>query len=297
MAPVRETCAQCLGSAAKLMPADLVRSVVLLLLQLLQHADWEARHGGLLGLKYVMAARQDLWPELLPSVYPYLFQGLQDGVDDVSAVAAAALVPQAHSVVQLLAPEQLERLLVTLWDSLLDLDELTASTSSMLALLSSLVEHPDAVDAMRRLDFAELVPRLWPFLAHSSSQVRRATVATLRTLLAHPAAEWVAPMACDLLRHVFQRALLEHNAHVLEQVEQLWTVLVESMPLQVLLPVACPCVASWLCLLMQPARVAFDPAALVFPQQHRSLLPDSAGGAGESDSASRCRFIYLFIYF
>lgn len=40
------------------MNKDRVEKVVSCLLQLLDNTDWEARHGGLLGLKYVLAVRQ-----------------------------------------------------------------------------------------------------------------------------------------------------------------------------------------------------------------------------------------------
>lgn len=84
IAPVRETTAQALGSLAKLMDPNQTRDIVKVLLQLLEQSEWETRHGGLLGLKYLMAARQDLSQELLPLVYPCLYAGLKDGVDDVS---------------------------------------------------------------------------------------------------------------------------------------------------------------------------------------------------------------------
>ena len=172
IAPVRETTAQALGSLSKLMESNQVVAVVKVLLQLLEQAEWETRHGGLLGLKYLMATRQDLSNQLLPLVYPSLFRGLQDEVDDVSAVAAAALVPLADPLVNLLPIDQIGILLKTLWDSLLDLDELTASTSSILTLLSSLMAHPETVTCLKHLPLIELVPRLWSFLSHSSSKVR-----------------------------------------------------------------------------------------------------------------------------
>ena len=171
IAPVRETTAQALGSLAKLMDAEQVQSVVSVLLQLLQQSEWETRHGGLLGLKYLMATRQDLSQQLLPLVYPSLFRGLQDEVDDVSAVAAAALVPLADPLVNFLPLDQISILLKTLWDSLLELDELTASTSSILTLLSSLMAHPETVPCLQGLPLVDLVPRLWTFLSHSSSKV------------------------------------------------------------------------------------------------------------------------------
>lgn len=58
VAPVRETCAQALGSVLKFMSNDGVRGVLRVLLQLLKQKEWEARHGGLLGLKYLLAVRE-----------------------------------------------------------------------------------------------------------------------------------------------------------------------------------------------------------------------------------------------
>ncbi|GLG94284.1 Helicase domino [Gryllus bimaculatus] len=58
VAPVRETCAQALGSILHLMGKQSVNGVTNVLLQLLKQKDWEARHGGLLGLKYLLAVRK-----------------------------------------------------------------------------------------------------------------------------------------------------------------------------------------------------------------------------------------------
>ena len=48
-----------------------------LLCQLTSNAEWSVRHGGLLGLKYLLAARQELAPELLPTALPAALSGLQ----------------------------------------------------------------------------------------------------------------------------------------------------------------------------------------------------------------------------
>lgn len=183
VAPVRETTAQALGTLAKLMEPEQVEAVVVVLLQLLEQTEWETRHGGLLGLKYLMAARQDLSQRLLPIVYPSLYKGLQDDVDDVSAVAAAALVPLADPLVNLLPLHQIGTLLKTLWDSLLDLDELTASTSSILTLLSSLMSRSETVTCLNDLPLVILIPRLWPFLSHTSSKVSTVASPTYFLLL------------------------------------------------------------------------------------------------------------------
>lgn len=49
VAPVRETCAQALCTVLKLMNPVACGGVLEILLQLLDHQEWEARHGGLLG--------------------------------------------------------------------------------------------------------------------------------------------------------------------------------------------------------------------------------------------------------
>lgn len=67
--------------------------------------------------------------------------GLVDEMDDVVAVAASCLVPVSDSVVLLLDREVVTKLVATLWDSLLDIDDLTSSTNSILLLLSKLLSH------------------------------------------------------------------------------------------------------------------------------------------------------------
>ncbi|UYV72921.1 BTAF1 [Cordylochernes scorpioides] len=55
VAPVRETCAQALGLTVGLLRPAPTLAAIQLLLQLLERPEWEARHGGLLGLKYCLA--------------------------------------------------------------------------------------------------------------------------------------------------------------------------------------------------------------------------------------------------
>ncbi|KAF4791370.1 TATA-binding protein-associated factor 172 isoform X1 [Turdus rufiventris] len=141
VAPVRETCAQTLGVVLKHMNETGVHKTVDVLLKLLTQEQWEVRHGGLLGIKYALAVRQDMINTLLPKVLPAIIEGLQDLDDDVRAVAAASLVPVVESLVQLQS-QKVPFILNTLWDALLELDDLTASTNSIMILLSSLLTYP-----------------------------------------------------------------------------------------------------------------------------------------------------------
>lgn len=58
VAPVRETCAQTIGVILKHTDAESVKRVMMVLLTLQAQEEWEVRHGGLMGLKYLMAVRQ-----------------------------------------------------------------------------------------------------------------------------------------------------------------------------------------------------------------------------------------------
>lgn len=94
---------------------------------------------------------------------------------------------------------QVANLLSVLWDSLLFLDDLSASTNSIMELMgtlllsfssnhlsSTLPSSPSATSHTSRYTSAELVslvPRLWPFLGHNIASVRRSSLQALSTLL------------------------------------------------------------------------------------------------------------------
>ena len=71
---------------------------------------------------------------------------------------------------------------------------------------------------------SEVVPRLWPFLCHSTSSVRRATLQTLRTLTAQRnvgnGVSWTAAVLQDALRHIFQRVIVEAIPEIQDLAEQ-----------------------------------------------------------------------------
>ncbi|ENN71273.1 hypothetical protein HUJ04_007705 [Dendroctonus ponderosae] len=262
VAPVRETCAQALCAVLKLMNPTNCEKVLDTLIQLLSHQDWEARHGGLLGLKYLLAVRADLIDSLLPKSFPYILQGLADTVDDVSAVAASSLIPVAPKLTQLdlgSVPQVINKL----WDLLSEQDELAAACNSFMGLLAAILNLPQAQSLLPIQPLSNVMPRLWPFLSHSTSSVRKATLDTLKTLTEKPSDGsnilWDAQLLQDAMRHVFQRLLVEPIAEVRNLVEKVWENLVKNSGLVELLHAACPFITTWLFLTMQPTKVPFDP--------------------------------------
>lgn len=143
VAPVRETCAQSLCAILKLMTDNRCNGALKILLQLLNHDEWEARHGGLLGLKYLLAVRDDMIDQLLPEAFPYILKGLSDTVDDVGAVAASALIPVVSKLVQLV-PDYITIIVTKLWDLLAEQDELAAACNSFMGLLAAILNLPEA---------------------------------------------------------------------------------------------------------------------------------------------------------
>ncbi|XP_023219051.1 TATA-binding protein-associated factor 172-like, partial [Centruroides sculpturatus] len=289
VAPVRETCAQALGAVLSIMWHSGVEGVLQVILELLKRHEWEARHGGLLGLKYLLAVRQDMTLQLVPAVFDLVCQGLKDPVDDVSAVAAAALVPVTNIIVKTLI-DKVPYVISSLWDALLDLDDLTASTSSILLLLSSLLSYPCSSTVSVTHPLAQLVPRLWPFLNHSSSGVRKSVLQALVTLTAdvnlQTCQEWLPVVLPDALRLIYQRCLIEHCDDISDILYKVWFQIITCAPFPTLLHAACPYLNVWLCFLMHPSRTAIDSSTNTSWLEVKHKQKEKSQGRGRRLSSS-----------
>ena len=200
VAPVRETAAQALGASLRDLPTRKVFDIGEATLTLLKHEKaWEVRHSGLIGLKYVFASipqgeqvKMDMLAQkLLPSALPRLILALKDDDDDVRAAAAEAALPARESLnPQLLRKEKendesdddgnlFKVFLETLWNALLELDDLSPSARPIMSLLAKLCEKKETRDMF---NVAEVAPRLWPFAAHPIASVREATWQTVSEL-------------------------------------------------------------------------------------------------------------------
>ncbi|RXH83792.1 hypothetical protein DVH24_009227 [Malus domestica] len=142
----------------------------------------------------------------LDRVLPACKAGLEDPDDDVRAVAADALIPTSAAIVALKG-ETLHSIVMLLWDILLDLDDLSPSTSSVMNLLAEIYSQEDMIPwifedlTSKEFDLNEfssiddtgeglishdnpfmlstLAPRLWPFMRHSITSVRYSAIRTL----------------------------------------------------------------------------------------------------------------------
>ncbi|KAK7531747.1 SNF2 family DNA-dependent ATPase domain-containing protein [Phyllosticta citribraziliensis] len=245
VAPIRETAGQTLGAVLQFLSPELVRAVYTVLYRLVMQDEfnekrvWQACHGGMIGMRYLVAVRNDLLltdSSLMDGVLNAVMRGLGDFDDDVRAVSAATLIPVAKEFVNL-RPAALNSLIGIVWDCLSNLsDDLSASTGSVMDLLAKLCSFNEVLDAMKlnaandpEQSFTQLVPRLFPFLRHTITSVRSAVLRALLTFLdieGDGTKGWVNGKA---LRLVYQNLLVERNEGVLRLSLQVWNRLVDAL--------------------------------------------------------------------
>ncbi|KAL9126245.1 MAG: hypothetical protein Q9217_004678 [Psora testacea] len=228
VAPIRETIGQALGALMVHLAPGKVRSIYKVLYRMVMQTDlkvsariWEVCHGGMIGLRYLVAVRGDLLVDddkLMDGVVEAVMKGLADYDDDVRAVSAATLTPIAKEFVRL-RPTTLNHLIDIVWGCLSDLrDDLSASTGFIMDLLARLCGFPEVLEAMRQnaskdeeQSFAKLVPRLYPFLRHTITSVRLAVLRALQTFLHVGGEETRGWVDGRILRLLYQNLLVERH--------------------------------------------------------------------------------------
>ncbi|THV07958.1 SNF2 superfamily chromatin remodeling protein [Dendrothele bispora CBS 962.96] len=262
VAPVREMVSQTLASLLIHMPRRSVLHVHSVLLQMIKQdfaipfttttdntnskgkVDkdqkthiWEVRHAGLLGIKYEVAVRNDLFelglakPEvkeegmeldesgkmILRDVVDAAMLGLGDKDDDVRAVAASCLLPIAGSLVEHLS-EALDRVLLVLWSCLSDMkDDLSSSVGAVMELLGKLVTYEKVISVLANetvsLPLTTLAPTLFPFFRHTISNVRLSVVNTLHSFMTVESLprDWINAPFLQLL---FQNLMTEERSDI-----------------------------------------------------------------------------------
>ncbi|KUL90479.1 hypothetical protein ZTR_00231 [Talaromyces verruculosus] len=246
VAPIRETVGQTLGAVLSHLPSKSVIQVyrilhrIIMLRELgLERPIWEVCHGGMIGLRYLVAVRKELLikdAKIMDGVLEAVMKGLADFDDDVRAVSAATLIPIAEELVTS-RQGSLSALINIVWDCLSNLqDDLSASTGSVMDLLAKLCTFPEVLDAMKanaaddpEASFANLVPRLYPFLRHTITSVRLAALRALTTFLRLDDQDSNAWVDGKAMRLIFQNLLVERNEGVLKLSLEVWYDLIKAL--------------------------------------------------------------------
>lgn len=246
VAPIRETVGQTLGALMAHLEAATVTSVYQVLYRMVMQNGlqlttriWEVCHGGMIGLRYLVAVRSDLLVTddgLMDGVVEAVMKGLADFDDDVRAVSAATLTPIAKEFVTL-RPAALDDLINIVWDCLSDIrDDLSASTGFVMDLLAKLCGFPEVLVAMQGNaakdedhSFTSLVPRLYPFLRHTITSVRSAVLRALQTFLRIGSQDTRGWVNGRIMRLVYQNMLVERNETTLNLSLEVWNALLDAL--------------------------------------------------------------------
>ncbi|KAK4139289.1 uncharacterized protein C8A04DRAFT_33228 [Dichotomopilus funicola] len=246
VAPIRETVGQTLGSVLRHVPADSVYAIYRLLYRMVMQEDlqleqnvWAVCHGGMVGLRYVVAVRKDLLlqdGDMIDGVIRSVMKGLGDIDDDVRSVSAATLIPMAKEFVTM-RRGALDGLINIVWESLSNLgDDLSASTGKIMDLLATLCSFPEVLEAMKlsaaqdeERSFTLLVPRLYPFLRHTITSVRLAVLKALMTFANLGGDTSQGWLNGRILRLIFQNILVERDQATLTASVDLWAALVRNL--------------------------------------------------------------------
>ncbi|KAA8492942.1 TATA-binding protein-associated factor [Porphyridium purpureum] len=257
VAPVRETAAMAIGAAARPLPLSTVRAILEKLLFFLhkEYGDgtdpikgadtttatrWEVRHAGLLGIKYLLAVRRDEAHILLARALPHLQAGVQDEDDDVRAVAASCFLPLSRELAAHFR-QDVQVLVTVLWDVLLDLDDLSASTADILELLGELVNLQKDDSSLSYDSDSTLeshIPRLFPFFRHAAVRVRRAALKCFEAMLERVSTMWCSEalektakscfqaILLPSLEEVYRCVIMDHDQQVTACSKRLWRSLI-----------------------------------------------------------------------
>ncbi|TFK42701.1 SNF2 superfamily chromatin remodeling protein [Crucibulum laeve] len=316
IAPVRETVSQTLASLLLHMPRRSLLHVHSILLQMIRqdfsipstgkikgdperNHIWEVRHAGLLGIKYEVAVRSDLFERplikhegedfgysgrgVLSGVVDAAILGLGDKDDDVRSVAASCLLPVAGHIVEQL-PEVLDRVLVVLWHCLCGMkDDLSSSVGAVMDLLGKLVTYDKVINILAdekvSLPLPTLAETLFPFFRHTIANVRLAVVKTLASFMSVPSLprDWIStPFLCLL----FQNLIVEERSDIRSASLSAWRTALSIMsgsPERMHSAITQQRILDWYAIMMTPLGVVIDitpfyhPATMegdVAPERH-----------------------------
>jgi TATA-binding protein-associated factor len=315
VAPVREMISQTLASLLIHMPRRSVLHVHSILLQMIRQQFvipaptlppppklkgskknvskeqkvthiWEIRHAGLLGIKYEVAVRDDLFDSglgqekvkqedgsnegtgmtILNDVVDAAVLGLEDKDDDVRAVAAFCLLPVAGQLVEQL-PESLDRVLLVLWSCLSDMkDDLSSSVGTVMELLGKLVAYDKVIEILANeslsLPLTTLAPTLFPFFRHTITNVRLSVVKTLHSFLTVESLprDWIS---VPFFRLLYQNLIVEERSEIRNASVEAWRTalqIVSVIPGWMEKNITQQIILDWYAILMTPLGLPIDPS-------------------------------------
>lgn len=254
---------------------------------------------GIMILKYTIAAASSLpslehLQQIISLTFANILKCIENTDDDVRQVASSSLEPISTRLNRILAhsPHQIELLMRTLIDVLSDLDDLGTSCSSVMSLLSDLLAvESNQIVFIRLLKGESILPRLLPFLTHSSLNVRQTTMSTIEKIVRAINASTSSASAdstttttsstpsfrfeelektadlSTLMRLLYQQAILMNSDAGFKLLHRcltdLWRTLCSQLSSKCLISICFPYITTWIVLMMHPSNQVIESAYLV----------------------------------
>jgi TATA-binding protein-associated factor len=117
--------------------------------------------------------------------------------------------------------------LTLLWEALLELDDLTASTTSVMTLIAEFLEKMPNMECMHDgTDLACYIRRLWPFFRHNNYKVRHAVLRIITAAISAAASSspWLRGVLGDALHLVFINLMLETRQDIADESMKVWAI-------------------------------------------------------------------------
>ncbi|KAL3659522.1 hypothetical protein V7S43_015512 [Phytophthora oleae] len=239
VSPVREVCAQVFGIfLGSLSSEDMLVGYLQVVRTLFSGSTWQACHGGLLGLKYLVRAHSNHAQALVPLFFDDIVTAFSpsDSEEDV-LVLAADMFQDFVSFLDRVEPGKITKTALLLWKCLGVHERAGLVTASIVQALSAWYSHPDVVGLLQ--GNAEVQAAIWqnlpltiPMLHHHSQSVRASSATCVAAIFSSEfssSKSSPSDFARLFLPHLLLQLLLEKDVSVQRSLLSAWQKVISSL--------------------------------------------------------------------
>ncbi|KUF80328.1 helicase mot1 [Phytophthora nicotianae] len=267
VSPVREVCAQVFGILlGSLSSEDTLVGYLQVVRTLFSGLTWQACHGGLLGLKYLVQAHKKHAQVLIPLFFDDIVTAFSqsDSEEDV-LVLAAEMFRDFVSFLDRIEPVGITNTTGLLWRSLKLHESAGMVSASIVQALSAWHSNPTVAELLQ--DNAKVQAALWqnlsctiPMLHHHSLSVRASSTTCVAAIFSRESSSSQsnsANFAKVFLPHLLLQVLLEEEESIQRSLLSAWKQIVRNLSKEeLLMPVINGNLPKWMKLLWSTNEIS-----------------------------------------
>ncbi|GMF10944.1 unnamed protein product [Phytophthora lilii] len=263
ISPVREVCAQVFGILlGSLSSEDTLVRYLQVVRTLFSGSTWQACHGGLLGLRYLIRAHSNHAQALVPLFFDDVVTAFsQDDSEEDVIVLATEMLKDFAPYLDQVEPTGILKAALLMWESLKRYDKVGLVISSVIQALNAWCDCPSVAtlwqsDKGVRLAMWENLLYSVPMLHHHSQSIRESSATCVAAIFSAESVSMTSSMAGFaevFLPHLLLQVLLEREESVQQSLLAAWKKVVSSLSVEKLLvPVATAQLPTWMKQLWSP---------------------------------------------